>query len=166
MTDREFEDLVRAQASQLFRIAWGILGQESDAWDALQEATLTAYKSRHQLRGGTAAFPAWFRRVLINRCLNVLRSKRKLVPVDPEAMPEPEPLPSLEQHLDGLVLWEAVVSLEKEQRQVVMLRYLADLSTEQVAEALQIPVGTVKSRLSRALNRLRETVDQEGRDVR
>lgn len=131
MTDREFEHLVRSQAGRLFRIAWGILGQESDTWDALQEATLTAYKSRQQLQGGADAFPAWFRRVLINRCLNMLRARRKV------------------QQVDRLVVWEALSSLESDQRQVVMLRYLADLSTEQVAEALQIPAGTVKSRLSR-----------------
>ena len=166
MTDREFELLVRSEAGKLFRVAWGILGQESDAWDALQEATLAAYKTRHQLRGGAAAFPAWFRRVLINRCLNVLRARRKVVPVAPETLPEPEPLPSLEHHVDGLVIWEALESLEHDQRQVVMLRYLADLSTEQVADVLQIPAGTVKSRLYRALSRLRETMHQDGRDIR
>jgi RNA polymerase sigma-70 factor (ECF subfamily) len=166
LTDREFERLVASQAGKLFRIAWGILGQESDAWDALQEATLAAYKSRHQILGGSAAFPAWFRRILITRCLNELRSRRKVVPVDPETLPEPEPLPSLEHHLDGLAVWEAIESLEHDQRQVLMLRYLADLSTEQVAEALQIPTGTVKSRLNRALNKLRAVVDQEGREIR
>lgn len=100
LTDREFEHLVRSQVGRLFRIAWGILGQESDAWDALQEATLAAYKSRQQLQGGAEAFPAWFRRALINRCLNMLRARRNVLPTEPERMPEPEALPSLEHHLD------------------------------------------------------------------
>lgn len=165
MTDQEFAELVRAEAGKLFRVAWGILGQESDAWDALQEATLAAYRARHQLRGGPEAFPAWYRRVLINRCLNMLRSRSRVVPAAPDTRPEPDPLPGLEGHAEDLALWEAVAELEPDKRQVVMLRYLADLSTAEVASALNIPEGTVKSRLHRALRQLRERLGHEGRDA-
>nr|PZN71710.1 MAG: RNA polymerase subunit sigma [Bacillota bacterium] len=170
MTKEErFFALYRPEQGKLYRTAWAILGNEADAADALQEATIRAYRAFGQLRGGDVAFPAWIRRILVNTCTQILRRRMRVIPVErPEDLKD-HPVTQVDLPLDGDV-WDAVRSLDERYRAVVVLRFLNDMQLEEIAAALDIPLGTVKSRLHAALKQLRSRLQaleerKEGRGV-
>ncbi|HEY3363584.1 MAG TPA: sigma-70 family RNA polymerase sigma factor [Symbiobacteriaceae bacterium] len=156
MTSEErFFAYYRPEAGRLYRTAWAILGNEADAGDALQEATIRAYRAFEQLKGGAQAFPFWMRRILVNTCTQILRKRMRVIPVErPEDLSEEQTTPEADIPL-GSEVWEAVRTLDERFRAVVVLRFLNDMSLEEIATALDIPLGTVKSRLHTALKTLR-----------
>ncbi|HEY8347637.1 MAG TPA: sigma-70 family RNA polymerase sigma factor [Symbiobacteriaceae bacterium] len=155
----EFLALLRPEAGRLYRTAWAILGNEADAGDALQEATIRAYNAFQQLKGGPAAFPMWMRRILVNTCTEILRRRMRVIPVErPEDLTEEPTVPGVELPLDGDV-WDAVRALDERYRAVVVLRFLNDMQLDEIATALDIPLGTVKSRLHTALKLLRRHLE-------
>ncbi|AGL02490.1 RNA polymerase sigma factor [Desulfoscipio gibsoniae] len=158
MHERKFLELLHQEEGKLFYIAWGILGQESDAWDVLQQTVEKAWRNRNKLKGGNSAFPAWIRRILINQCLDTLRINKKTIPVEPSDLVE---MLSGEVIPEGSAIWEVVALLDQEHRQVLFMRYLGDLALKDIAMELQIPIGTVKSRLNRALKRLKEKLEED-----
>ncbi len=156
--------LLRRHQGYLERIALAMLGSRADAEDALQEAALAGYQNLHQLRGGEPAFAAWLRRILIHQCRRILDRRSRTVPLDDLApylegsLPGPDP--------EATALWEMVARLGDHLRPVIVLRYLLDMSQQEVADVLGLPLGTVKSRLGKALSLLREMDAAERRDVR
>lgn len=164
--EESFFALYKPEQNRLYRTAWAILGNEADAGDALQEATIRAFRAFGQLKGGAAAFPAWIRRILVNTCTQILRKRMRVIPVErPEELQEEPVAPEVEIPL-GSEVWEAVRSLDERYRAVVVLRFLNDMQLEDIATALDIPLGTVKSRLHTALKMLKsrlQTADGERR---
>ncbi|MGE5674581.1 MAG: RNA polymerase sigma factor [Mycobacterium leprae] len=158
-SEERFFAWYRPEAGRLFRTAWAILGNEADAGDALQEATIRAYRAFDQLKGGQVAFPAWMRRILVNTCTQILRKRMRVIPVErPEEMSEEQPAPEADIPV-GSEAWDAVRRLDERYRAVVVLRFLNDMSLEEIATALEIPLGTVKSRLHTALKQLRTELE-------
>lgn len=158
--DRFFA-LFKPESGRLYRTAWAILGNEADASDALQETTIRAYRAFDQLKGGPAAFPSWVRRILVNTCTQILRKRMRVVPVErPEDLAEEQVTPEMDIPL-GSEVWEAVRQLDERYRAVVVLRFLNDMQLEDIATALDIPLGTVKSRLHTALKVLRGRLQAE-----
>lgn len=157
--EERFFALYRPEQGKLYRTAWAIMGSEADAADALQEATIRAFRAFDQLKGGAVAFPAWIRRILVNTCTQLLRKRGRLIPVErPEDLgPEPT-VPDVQLEGEGDV-WEAVRSLDERYRAVVVLRFLNDMQLDEIAKALDIPLGTVKSRLHAALKQLKKTLE-------
>ncbi|UNC93154.1 RNA polymerase sigma factor [Candidatus Contubernalis alkaliaceticus] len=164
MQEKEFLELLHKEEGKLLRIAWSILGQESDAWDVLQESVEKAWSHRQDLRGGARAFPGWIRKIVVNSALNQLNFKKRIVPMETENISHEDfgPFPSPEKVLEDRDVWLTLASLSESQRQVVILRYLGDLSLCEISEELEVPLSTVKSRLYRALTRLRENWERSG----
>lgn len=160
----EFFRLLEPEQGKLYRLALAILGNDADARDALQDAVIRAFRAYPQLRGGQAAFPSWMRRIVVNSATHILRRRLRVIPVErPEALhPDPGGPPP---ELQGDV-WDAVRRLDDRYRAVVVLRFLEDMSLEEIGRALDIPVGTVKSRLHVALRRLREMLAGPGAEAR
>lgn len=159
--EERFFALYKPEQGRLYRTAWAILGNEADAGDALQEATIRAYRAFGQLNGGAAAFPQWIRRILVNTCTQILRKRMRVIPVErPEDLRDELTTADLELALDGDV-WDAVRSLDERYRAVVVLRFLNDMQLDDIATALDIPLGTVKSRLHTALKLLRSKLQGE-----
>lgn len=129
----------------------------------MQETALAGYRSFHQLRGGPHAFGAWMRKILIHKCRLLLDRRQRAIPVDDLApyLPDSTPGPDLE----TTAVWELVARLNDHLRSVIVLRYMLDMSQQEVAESLGIPVGTVKSRLGKALELLREMDAADGREA-
>lgn len=155
----EFFNLLRPEQGKLYRTAWAILGNEADARDALQEAVIRAYRAFGQLKGGAAAFPSWIRRILVNQCSLILRKRSRVIPVERPEELVPEATDTIP---EGSDVWEAVSRLPDHYRSVVVLRFLQDLPLEEIAAALNIPLGTVKSRLHAALKQLRAALTEAG----
>jgi RNA polymerase sigma-70 factor, ECF subfamily len=159
-----YEELVRMHQDVAARTAYVITGQAADAQDAVQEALVKAYRALGRFRE-EAPFRPWLLRIVANEAISRRRAIRRQVglavraaegrPPD-DAVPSPEGA-ALEQERHRLVV-SAVARLRPEERLVIAYRYWFDLSEAEMAEALGCPRGTVKSRLSRALAKLREAM--------
>jgi len=155
--------LVRRYEQVAFRTAYAVCGDAAEAEDAAQDAFVKAYAALPRFRRG-APWRPWLLRIVANEARNRRRAAgRRLHLALRAARAEPEaaaPAPSAS--LDGALL-AAVGRLEPSHREVVVLRHLLDLSEAECAQVLGCRKGTVKSRLSRALARLR--TDLEARDA-
>ena len=163
---RTFEALLDRRAlDRAYRIARLILGDAIEAEDAANDAALAAWRRLGDLRE-PERFEAWFGRILVNACRDRLRARRRL-PITVEASRiGPQRLDRSADPAEAFgrrdVLQTAIRSLSPEHREVVVLRYYADLTVEQIAERTGARAGTVKSRLHHALRRLRADVDAHG----
>ena len=154
-----------------FRVAYLITRSAPDAEDVTQEAFVKAWRALDRFRTD-APFRPWLLRIVANEARNRVRSNRRRRqvpgwdsgPGQPPAPPEPvDPAPSPEQRMlasdDRRSLLAALESMRDEDRLIIGARYLLELSEAETAEAFGIPKGTVKSRLSRAMTRLRATLE-------
>lgn len=163
VTSSELAARIEAHLDRAYRLANAILADSTEAEDAVQEASLLAWRRGDTLRDATR-FEAWFERILINHCRDRLRGRRRqqVRAIALQAAwageggsggsasaPDPADL-SLDLALDAL---------DADHRLVVILRYWRDLTAEQIAERLDIPSGTVKSRLHHALRQLRTALE-------
>jgi RNA polymerase sigma-70 factor (ECF subfamily) len=157
-----FEVLVRAHQDVCFRTAWIVSGGIDDAEDAAQEGFMKAFAALPRFRPG-APFRPWLLAIVANEARNRRRSasrREALALRVPQAASsredfEPSAAESLLAAERRQALLDAVSRLPDADREIVTLRYLLELSEAETAAALGVPVGTAKSRLSRALNRLR-----------
>jgi RNA polymerase sigma factor (sigma-70 family) len=161
--------LVERYQDLAFRTAWMIVGEPAEAQDAAQEAFMKAYYALARFRTG-APFRPWLLQIVANQARNQRRAGgrrgalalRAIAEERPlgDAAPSPEAGALLEEQRHALL--EAVGSLRDEDRLVVSYRYFFELSEVEMAGALGCARGTVKSRLSRALRRLREALAAMG----
>jgi RNA polymerase sigma-70 factor, ECF subfamily len=159
--DAAFGPLVGPRLDRAYGLAWHLLGNAADAEDASQEALLAAWSGWPRLRDADR-FDAWFDRIVVNTCLEQLRrrSRRPRSPLpDEPGIPARDPYAaSIERDAVGRALGQ----LDPDHRAVVVLRCWADLSTDDVAERLGVPPGTVRSRLHYALGTLRAALADQG----
>ena len=163
-----FNRLVLAYQDALFNTALRILGDESAASDAAQEAFISAFRSLASYRGGS--FRAWLLRTVTNACYDELRrrQRRPSIPLEPvsdnEEVETPhwlaDPTPTPEEQMDQAELEHAIQhcldNLPADFRAVVVLADIQGLDYSEVAAALHKPLGTIKSRLARARLKLRD----------
>lgn len=159
--DEAFRSLVERDLDASYRLAGVILGSAVEAEDAVHDAALAAW-SRFDSLHDRERFDAWFGRILVNGCRDRIRRRRTItfVPFAPELMPAQGP-DELAAAADRLAVGQALDALDADHRVTVVLRYWADLSVDAIAERLDIPAGTVKSRLHHALRRLRGALMEE-----
>jgi RNA polymerase sigma factor (sigma-70 family) len=160
-----YEELVHAFQGIAFRTAYVLSGNAADAEEAAQDGFLKAWRALGRFREG-APFRPWLLRIVANEARNRRRSAGRRAhlalraateQVSGDAAPSPETTLLSVETRERLLA--AVEALPDDQRQMVSLRYFIGLSEQEVAESLDLPVGTVKSRTSRALERLRESYD-------
>lgn len=147
-----FEQLVRRHQVTVYRVSVRLLDNPADAEDAAQDAFLQAWRGLQRFRSGST-FSTWLYRIVTNRCLNVLRSRRwsaEMIMQDPPAPAETGPAELSEVRAQLRALQGALGGLTPEQRAAFVLRHLEGGSHEQIAQALDISVPAVKSRLHRA----------------
>ena len=157
-----FVRLIKQYEPTLYRVAASILRSDTECVDAAQEAILLAYASIHTLKEA-AYFKTWLIRILMHECYRMLKKNRNIIPLADGLEP---PFASakfgapqgsaIEQQLD---LREAIHALEQDLQLVVSLYYWEDLPVKDIAALLEIPAGTVKSRLSRARQKLAERLN-------
>src|SRR5579862_3067511 len=151
----DFTGLVRQHQAMVFSIAWHVLRDRAVAEELAQDVFLSLHQHLATLESpGHALF--WLRRVTSNRALDVLRRRQRHPMVSLENAPEPVALSPAGDPLLGTALRRLVGALPEKARAIVVLRYQEDLDPAEIAKILDIPVGTVKSQLQRALALLRE----------
>jgi RNA polymerase sigma factor (sigma-70 family) len=160
-----YSELVHAYQGIAFRTAYLIAGGATEAEDAAQEGFVKAWRALGRFRPG-APFKPWLLRIVANEAHNRRRSAGRrarlafrAVAAEPSGDAAPSPEASVLDSERRTELLAAVNGLPEDQHLVVALRYFAGLSEDEVAETLGIAPGTVKSRTSRALERLREAYD-------
>ena len=153
ISDNAFADGVRELTDTAFAAAYLILGNSADCEDAMSEAILRAYEGRGKLKK-RESFRAWFLQILRREAYNVLRKRRRLSPV--EALPE-EAAP-IGDDAGRMDLQAALARLGEDQRTALLLQQ-EGYSLEEIGEALDVPVGTVKSRIFRAKKALRAILE-------
>ena len=154
MDDETYIAVSQQNMPLFFRTAWGILRNRHDAEDAVQQALMNAWKSRGKARPG--AERAWMMRIVVNECHNILRRRRRCVPF--AEFPE-EAVPSPQDTDTGL--YEAIRMLPKKLQIPLMLKYMEGMSEKETAEALGLPLSSVKSRLFRARKALKKQLKEE-----
>jgi RNA polymerase sigma-70 factor (sigma-E family) len=150
----------RPGLDRLYRLAGLLLADAHEAEDAVQDALIVAWQSFDSLREQDR-FGAWFDRILVNGCRDRLRRRNviRFIPID--GQPEPSSRDPFAAFIERDALVASLVDLSPDERIVVVLRFWADLPLEGIADRLGWPIGTVKSRLHRALGRLREGLTNE-----
>lgn len=153
--DNAFTKLMSTVKDRLYRIAYAHLQNEQDALEAIQETTYRAYKGIRKLREPNY-FNTWIIRILLNYCMDELKRRTRMV---------------IKQNLrsesisfnDGLITIRMEIDqLEPHLKQLIILKYLEDLTTAQIAELLGIPDSTIKTRLTKALTLLRKQMVKDG----
>jgi RNA polymerase sigma-70 factor (ECF subfamily) len=164
-----FNDLVRKYERKIYRLAKNITQNDEDAEDVLQETFLKAYEHLGDFQGNSK-FYTWLVRIAVNEALMKLRKRKadRTVPLDEPvdtgeetvvrevAVWDEDPEQKYSQDELGKILNDAVQTLKPAFRTVFILRDIEELSTEETAQALNISVPAVKSRLLRARLQLRE----------
>ena len=150
-----FEGLVAKYQKPLYHVAFRLLGNRPDATDATQNAFVSAYEHLDSFDSGRRFF-SWIFRILKNECLNFLRARRPSEPVDPDLAARGRPDDALDTAERERAVQAALLKLSSDYRDVVVLRHFAELSYDDIAATLGIPVKTVKSRLYSARQHLGE----------
>lgn len=167
-----FESLMLQYQTPVYHLCFRIVGNAEDAADMTQETFLKAWKNLESFHM-ESSLSTWLYRLANNCCLDLLRSKKRkptisIVREDEEgeeqaydpADPSPQPDELLIQKEERQLLQDALQSLDPQQRAILTLRVVNDMSYEDISQVLQIKEGTVKSRLARARENLRKKVLQ------
>jgi RNA polymerase sigma-70 factor, ECF subfamily len=151
-----FAELIRRHRDRMWAVALRTLGNPDDAADAVQNASLSAFRSAAGFRGD-AAVTTWLHRIVVNACLDLVR-RRQARPVDPLPADEDRHPAAIEDAIGrrelAMDIEAALSTLPVEQRVALVLVDVHGFSVEDAAEILECPAGTVKSRCSRGRAKL------------
>ena len=156
-----YQRLIEENKVYFFNIAIAILKNESDAGDAIGEMVMIGFREIKNLRKAEF-FRTWMTRILINECNKILRTRGRIIPFDNNINAEEEPVVNNEEIIDLKI---AVNLLDSKLKDVVILFYYNGLSLKEISKILKIPVGTVKSRLSVAKQKLYNILSNEGKVI-
>ncbi len=163
--DDALRELYRAYARLAFTLAYRILGHEDRAEDAVQEAFLRVWRNADRFDRSKGAFTTWFGRIVRNLCIDMLRRRTPIQRAGPLedverwlAASEPIDTPIL----NRLLVREAFLRVPTEQSQVLEMAYFQGLTHREIADRLEIPEGTVKSRMRLGLQKMRQHLDGAG----
>lgn len=149
--------LITAQRQDYYKLAYVYMKNREDALDAMEDMIVILYESIYRLKKDEA-FYGWSKTILVNCCKKILRQGKKVVPLD--TWPEEAYVGTYQS--DEQVFLEIHLSrLNAKYQDVLKLRYFLDLDYQNIADIMKIPVGTVKSRISTGLKKLRESLGGE-----
>lgn len=156
-----FEILVSEYDKKIYNIAYGLVGNAEDAKDITQDAFLKAFKNIKNFRGDSS-FSTWIHRIAINAGKDFIRKSKKSLSLeeiksDRDIKDESAgPQDYIERKEKSLEINEALIQLKEEHRNVILLKDVQGFSYQEIADILEINIGTVKSRISRGRYLLRD----------
>jgi RNA polymerase sigma-70 factor, ECF subfamily len=143
-----FVTLMRRHERRIYNLAYRMLGAAEDARDATQDAFTSCFRHLPSFRGD-AAFSTWLHRIAVNACYDMVRRRKPATSLEEELTEAPATADHAERASAAADVHRALQEVPVEFRAVLILHELQDVPVEEVARALEIPVGTVKSRLHR-----------------
>jgi RNA polymerase sigma-70 factor (ECF subfamily) len=161
-----FEELMHARIDAIYRLSYAIVGDEADARDATQETFIGAWKRLRELRD-PERFDAWLQRIAVNSARMTLRARgrrrvREIPSGDVAALAVAADGAVTTVRSDAALLDAALDTLPTDQRTILVLHHLEGHGVAELAAILEIPVGTVKSRLHTARRTLQDALAAEG----
>lgn len=155
--DNKFTQLVQKNKLKFYKTAKAILKNDDDVYDAIQNALMSMYQNFNNLKE-QKYFATWGVRIVINKCYDLLRKNKKIELYDKleECVTEDN------YNLDYNGINKLVNGLDKNLYLIVILYYYDDFSIKEIAEILEMPEGTIKSKLSKARSTLRKNLEKEG----
>ncbi len=170
-----FGEIVKRWERKIFALCFGMLNREDEAKDAAQETFIAAFRNLKNFRGD-AKVSSWLHRIAVNQCLTIKRrnksrsesfiddaeSSNKIFFVAPA---KTSPSQTTEQNERLKYIRRAVSSLPPELRQIVVMKEFEDMTFQEIAEVLEIPLSTVKSRLYTALKQLRMKLEKNHLEI-
>jgi RNA polymerase sigma-70 factor (ECF subfamily) len=170
-----FGEIVNRWERRIFALAYGMLGREEDARDATQETFISAFRNLRNFRG-EAKVSSWLHRIAVNQCISKQRRAkvRGETPLEDEnesegasffASAKESPAVEAESRERTITVRRAVNALPPELKQVIVMKEFEELTFQEIAEVLELPLSTVKSRLYTALKQLRLRLEKHGSTV-
>jgi RNA polymerase sigma factor (sigma-70 family) len=149
-------ELLRLIEKKVYRTAFYVLGNEQDALDVSQEALIRIYNKIHTYQE-KAKFSTWVQRIVTNLCIDEVRRRKESVSIDQHEvlLEDPRTVEGEVEQMDlGKDIRYAIDQLPEHHRTVITLRYVQEFSYAEIADALELPLNTVKSHLFRARQQL------------
>ena len=159
----QFIELINANRLKMYKTAISILKNEDDANDAIQDALYSAYKNYENLKD-KKLFVTWLIRILINKCYDIINKNKKVVYIDDDSTIENTYGKSDTYDVENSLDW-VLNKIDKDLKEIVVMYYYDELSVTEIADILEIPNGTVKSRLSRARSQISEIMKKEEGEI-
>lgn len=158
MKKETFCKYIKRYETDMFRFAKSLVGNQADGEDAMQESILKAYEKIDTLRS-RRKFKPWIFQILANECYKILRDQKKQEITDPFEFPETEST-MIETEEEEILNY--ILKIPKQYQKVLLLYYYDEFSVKEIADILDLPQGTVKSRLARGRKQLRNLLEMEG----
>lgn len=146
-----FFKLIEINKISLYKAGRAILNNDEDVADAIQETIISAYRNIKSLKDDSY-FKTWLTKILINKCKDIIHKNKETVKLD-DYVEEGY----IQDFLSEFEIEDMLNDLSKEQKLVVSLYYISQFNTREISEILKEPEGTIKSRISRAKVKLRES---------
>jgi len=162
LLEERFEEMVQAYADKIYSLCYYMTEDPEAARDLTQETFLRAWKGLKKFRGESSVY-TWLYKIALNRCRTYLKKRSKERKVYIEELREAGWEPSVDPPHDppeAVSVRAALRELPPDYREVLLLYYWEEMSYEEIAEALGVPMGTVKSRLHRAKEALRRVLNE------
>lgn len=162
MEKGEFAKLIEENKLKFYKTAKVILKNDDDIYDALQEALISMYQNYEQLKD-KKYFSTWATRIVINKCYDLLRKNRNnVIPINEKVENDIKIAKYDEYEVDEYGIKNAMKYLNEDLKLITILYYYDDYSIKEISQIINIPEGTVKSRLSKAREVLKQKLDKEG----
>jgi RNA polymerase sigma-70 factor, ECF subfamily len=157
--DKAFLEVFQQYEEDIYRMAFVYVKNQEDALDVVQEVAYQSYKKIHTLKN-PEYFKTWLMKITINCAVNLIKKNMKVV----QLMPEFEGFIGLEDEDIPLTLTlkDLIDTLQEDEKGIVLLRYYQNFTFKEISEVLEIPLGTAKSILYRALEKLRKELKEAG----
>ena len=159
--EQKFTELIEENKLRFYKTAKIILKNDDDVYDAIQEALISIYKNYEKLEN-KKFFSTWATRIIINKCYDLLRKrKNNIVPIDEFIENNPSMGQNDKYEIDENGIKQAMNFLNDDIKLIVVLYYYDNYSVKEISEIVNIPEGTVKSRLSTARKLLKQKLGKE-----
>ncbi len=152
ITQEELSDIVMNNKDSMYRLAFSIVRSDADAQDAVSEAIVRAFEKRDQIKKPASA-KSWLMQILVNTSKRIVAQSHRFILTEDENQYEQVVA------FESDEMWTTVMELDEEFREVVVLYYYEQFSVKEIGKMLRIPDGTVKSRLSRAREKLLHIIE-------
>lgn len=162
MEKEEFIKLINQNRLKLYKTAMAILKNDENVNDAIQETLLSAYKNIDKLES-KEYFLTWIITILRNKCFDILKRNKKIISIDESEIQSKETY--YDTYKVESSLERILKKIDSDLKEVTVLYYYDELTVKEIARIMSIPEGTVKSKLSRAREKLRLLLEKEGENV-
>lgn len=154
--DEAFLELIHSYQAALYRIAISYLKNENNALEAVQEVTYRAYRNMKNVKQ-SAYFKTWLIRIMMNYCQDLLKKSKREV-FEEEVLA----IQSISEDFTYLEVEEALLTLSRDQRELLHLKYFQDVKIKDISLMWNAPEGTIKTKLHKALRAMRSYFEEKG----